>query len=152
MDVVRLMLFFLSLYEERAVNKRYDDPVYIILIGWDKAVGFGIDRDYDTVQAFQAMLQKCGELNMHFIFIVSDTRSVPQNITVACKYTCCTQCSDDASSTLLGSGRRASKADPNMKNGYIYLRRGEGTAITRCKLYRSKKERKVKADEFVLGG
>lgn len=145
-SIYELLDLFEGIYNTRVENGIKEQPVYFILIGWDKAVGFGIDKDSMFTSKFAKLLQICGEYNMHFIFINSSVSAIGTNIIAACKYRI-TGSVDEATSFALLNTKQGSKPS-DMKNGYMYIcRNGE---VTRAKLYQSIQEREVKKNEFVL--
>lgn len=146
-SIQKLISLFQAVYTVRQSKGLQQDPVYYILIGWDKAVGFGVEKDYDATTALANLLQVCGEYNMHFIFINSAMKPVPLAVTNACKFKICGKCDEDSSYTLLNS-KLGSKVDENLSNGYMYL--NDKGQTTRCKIYQSKIEREVKQDKLVL--
>ena len=144
--VTSLIKLFQSIYDSRVKNAKKDEPVYIILIGWDKAQGFGIDSDYNAVTTFTNLLQMCGEYNMHFIFICTNGKPIKENIVTACSTIIAGRCNEDTSYKFFNS-KQASKIDDSLANGYMYVNMfGE---IARCKIYQSKLEREVIKNEFV---
>ena len=146
-NVGMLINMFHAVFKLRKEKGKKDEPIYYVLIGWDKAVGFGIDRDYDLVNSFASLLQLCGEFNMHFIFICSVAKPIAASILSACKFKICGKCDEDSSVNLLGT-RLASKIDESLKNGYMYLQ-ADGV-VSRCKIYQSKIEREVKGNKFII--
>lgn len=146
-SVANLVTFFSSVFKARQETNKKDEPCYYILIGWDKAVGFGVDRDYSLTTEFATLLQLCGEFNMHFIFILSSAKGIAPNVISACQFRICGKCNEDSSYSVLES-KIASKNDESMKNGYMYLNRNG--KITRCMVYRSKLEREVKSTELII--
>lgn len=141
-----LCKMFQSAYEKRVASEN-KDPAYFILIGWDKAIGFGVDKDFMLVQQFAILLQTCGEYNMHFIFINSSIAAIGQNITGACEIKIAGRVDETTSVTILGKNT-ASKVYEGMDNGYMFVnRKGE---ISRLKIYRSTITREIVKDEIVM--
>ena len=136
-----------QIYESRSSSGVKSPPVYFILIGWDKAIGFGIDRDYDIVSATASLLQLCGEYDMHFIFICSGTGQIGANIIDPCKVRICGKVNEDTSYKILET-KQGCKVDENAKNGYIYIRRGG--VVTRAKIYLSRGNREIQSSELIL--
>lgn len=135
------------IFDKRVENGEKERPLYIILIGWDKGMGFGIDKDYNLVGDFTVMLQTCGEFNIHFIFICSGVGEIPASVIGACRYRIAGKISEDDSYKVVDS-KVASKVFDDMKNGYMYIyQNGE---CVRAKIYQSKLEREVKKTELVL--
>lgn len=146
-SINELFKFFNDVFKLRKETGNKDEPFYCILIGWDKAIGFGVDRDYQLATEFATLLQVCGEYNMHFIFILSSAKGIAPNIIAACQFRVCGKCNEDSSYSVIES-KVASKVDEAMKNGYMYLNRNG--KISRCMIYRSKLDRKVKSTELVV--
>lgn len=145
-DVGTLIQMFKSIYETR-VQSKDRTPAYYILIGWDKANGFGVDRDSSLTSAMASLLQKCGEFNMHFIFINTICGQIPMSVMDACFYKVCGKVDETTSSNLMNS-RIASKVDENFSNGYMYINRGG--EIKRAKIYKYNITREIKKTEFVM--
>lgn len=146
-DVGRLYSFFFNVFDMRRKSGKKDDPCYYFLIGWDKAIGFGIDRDYSLTGDFATLLQLCGEYNMHFIFINTNAKGIAPAIINACNIRICGKCNEDSSYAVI-ENKVASKIDDTLKNGYMYL--NKMGAITRCKIYQSILTREIKKTELVL--
>lgn len=122
-------------------------PLYIILLGWDKAPGFGVDADTVFRSEFVTLLQTCAEYHIHFIFILTGRGSINQNVFDACQVKICGRCDENASYAMLNN-KQGCKVFDTMKNGYMYVNvRGE---ITRVKLYVSPVEREIESDEFIV--
>lgn len=145
-DVGTLVQLFRSVYDNRVATKDRT-PAYYILIGWDKATGFGVERDSSITSMMATLLQLCGEYNMHFIFINTICGQIPMTVQDACYYKVCGKVEEMVSSNLMGS-RIASKVDENFKNGYMYINRGG--EIKRAKIYKYDITRKISKTEFVM--
>lgn len=124
-----------------AVRKTKDPetlkPLYIFCIGWDKAIGFGIDSKYPLTEAYTTLLQLSAILNIHFIFIVSDQGDIPKAVVMACKHRIAGKASEKTSTTLLDSD--AAYKTYSQKDGYMFLR-SDGF-LERLKIYQSEMER-----------
>lgn len=144
---ILIISVYKAIYDGRVQNNKKDVPLYIFLIGWDKALGFGIDKDTSLVGDFATLLQICGEYNMHFIFICSGVGQIGANIINACRYRICGKVDESASYKILDT-KQGCKNFESMKNGYLFINRGG--IITRAKIYQSKLEREIKATELVL--
>lgn len=145
-SIYELLELFQNIYNMRVENNIKDQPAYFILLGWNKAVGFGIDKDSSFASEFAKLLQICGEYNMHFIFINTANGAIGNNVITACKYLICGKVDEPTSYNYL-DGKQGCKSY-DMKNGYMFIRRGSD--VTRAKLYLSKQEREIKKSEFVL--
>ena len=117
-------------------------PMYFILLGWDKGVG----TDFDLRRMTTNLLQTCGEKNIHFIFINTSMTGINGAIINACTYRIAGHCSMDDSIACIGK-KHASKTF-DMKTGWIYVFRNG--SLTKDKLYISKIEREIAADEIVV--
>lgn len=144
-----LQFLFAPLYQARKQANVKKDPVYIILLGWDKAIGFGVDKDSSLVSEYVTLMQLCGEYNIHFIFICTSGGQIPPSVVNACQYRIAGKVSSDDSSKVLDSVI-ASKSFADMKDSYMYI--AHDGEIRRDKLYLSEQTREVKSNELVLGG
>lgn len=132
-----------TIYQGRKRDGYKDKPLYVILIGWDKASGFGIDRDSRLTNNFNVLLQQCSEFNIHFIFICNSKGQISPAIISACKFQICGKCSEDDSMAIL-STKQAFKSE--MKDGFMYI--NKGGSISRAKLYQYKQEREAAKTEL----
>lgn len=121
-------------------------PLYIFCIGWDKAIGFGIDSKYPLTDAYGTMLQLCANLHIHFIFIVSDQGDIPKSVVMACKHRIAGKCSDKTSTTLLDSDAAYKTYD--QEDGYMFLK-SDGL-LERLKIYRSNITRAIQAKSIKI--
>lgn len=126
--------------EDRSKQK----PLYIILSGWDKAVGFGIGNDNRLVERYKRILQTCGVTNMHFIFICESQNEIDKSFILTFKHRIAGKCDTKSSNNLLDS-ELASKQYTE-KDGYMFLNTNGSTE--RLKIYRSEIVREVKAREL----
>ena len=146
-DIYMVKAWVDELLKLRIEHNAKSNPMYIILLGWDKAQGFGVDADTVFRSEFVTLLQTCGEYHIHFIFISMGRGSVNQTVFDACQIKIAGRCDENASYALLNS-KQACKVFDSMKNGYMYVsNRGE---ITRVKIYQSVIERTIASDEFVV--
>lgn len=146
-DIYTVKAWVTELLRLRIENNAKSTPMYVILLGWDKAQGFGVDADTVYRSEFVSLLQTCGEYHIHFIFISMGRGSVNQTVFDACQVKIAGRCDENASYALLNN-KMACKVFDSMKNGYMYVsNRGE---ITRVKIYQSKIERTIASDEFVV--
>lgn len=134
---------FEQIYEERKNSNSKDKPLYIILIGWDKARGFGIEKDFKLTQSMTVLMQQCAEYHMHFIFICNAVGGIPTGIRDVCNFKICGKCSQDDSLSAIGT-KQAYQAE--MKEGFFYLKRE--SSVTRAKIYQYPQTRKVEADQL----
>lgn len=147
-DIYTLFELFQTIYNNRVKVNMKEIPAYFILVGWDKAIGFGIDKDPSLAAEFSTLLQLCGEYNMHFIFINTAQGYIGSNIVNACKYHICGKCDEKSSFDLLSSNQGC-KSFQSIKNGYIYIREGDNN-VRRAKLYLSEQTREIKVKELIL--
>lgn len=125
----------------------YSSPMYVFLLGWDKAPGFGVDSDPVFRGEMLTLLQTCGELNMHIIFICNNKGGITQPIIDACNVKIAGRCNEDSSYLILNT-KQASTVYDSMKNGYMFVNvRGE---ITRVKTYLADDNREIASDEFII--
>lgn len=139
--------FFEKILNGRKEQKMKETPLYIILIGWDKAIGFGVDRDSGVTGPFTVFLQTCGEFNIHVIFICSGTGQIPASLVEACRYRIAGKSSENDSLKLLET-KQASKSYEGLKSGYMFINRDR--VISRAKIYQFEVERKIQSTEFIL--
>lgn len=136
-----------ELLKRRIAANAKSKPMYIILLGWDKAQGFGVDADTVFRTEFNTLLQTCGEYHIHFIFILNGKGAINQTIFDSCYVKICGRCDENASYATLNN-KQGCKVFDTMKNGYMYVNvRNE---ITRVKLYISPSDRKIEEDEFIV--
>lgn len=127
-------------------RKKVDDPnklnpLFIFCINWDKALGFGIDSKYQITDRYVKLLQTCGVLHMHFIFICSSRQDIPKALVNSCKHKIAGKCDSKSSMDLLES-EAASKVYDSGDNGYMFYNRSG--LIERLKIYQSNLTRKLK--------
>lgn len=127
-------------------EEKRETPVWIFLVGWDKADGFGVNVDFTLKGKMNTLMQTAGSLNMHFIFICSSVKSLNPGIIAACDYKIAGKVSKDDSFAIFGN-KIASKlySEPG---GYIFSFHNE--EMTRDKLYISEIDREVEKTEIVL--
>lgn len=121
-------------------------PLYIFCMGWDKALGFGIDSKYPLTDAYTTLLQTCATLHIHFIFIVSDQGEIPKALIMSCKHHIAGKCSDKTSTTLLDSDAAYKSYDQD--DGYMFLQ--TSGRLERLKIYRSRITRTIKEKELKI--
>lgn len=136
-----------ELKNHRIKNEIKDKPVWIILLGWDKGSGIGVEPDGLVRSELGVLLQTCGETNMHIIFINNGMGSITAAIVEACRHRIVGKCSQDESSIVIGT-RQGSVMYDGMKTGWLF--RWQGGEITRDKLYISPITREIAKSEVVL--
>lgn len=141
-----LLEMFKTIYEMKVQNND-KTPAYYILIGWDKCIGFGIDRDMGLTSEFATLLQTCGEYGMHFIFVCTGAGGIGVSIVNACDYRISGRVDEDTSYKVLDS-KVASKVYESMARGYMFI--GRNGVVKRAKIYQTKIEREIKETEFRL--
>ncbi len=146
-DIYMIKEWVEGLFKRRKEANLKTKPMYIILLGWDKAQGFGVDSDVTFRQELNVLLQTCGEYHIHFIFICTGKGAIQQAIADACSVKICGKCTEDDSYMTLGT-KQGSNVFDSMKNGYMYV--NIGGAVTRVKLYRSKITREITPEEFIV--
>lgn len=147
-DVFSLYSMFEAIYNKRVETNNKGKQAYFVLVGWDKARGFGMERDFTLASSMAVLLKQCGEYNMHFVFICSGIGSINSSIVESCKFKICGKTDEKTSSSVLDS-RVAMKQYENVSKGYLFLKSGNST-ITRAKLYLSPKDRVIKESTLVL--
>ena len=136
-----------GLLKSKQAKGQKDKPVWIILLGWDKGNGFGVDSDMSMVSDFGVLLQTCGEFNIHIIFICSGLGQIRRAIYEACTYKIAGKCTEDESMTIITT-KQASRLYPSMKTGWMF--KYVDGSITRDKLWISPVEREIQANEIVI--
>lgn len=131
----------------RKENNKKEDAIWIILLGWDKGQGFAVEPDMSTPGEMNALLQTCGEVNMHVIFICTSMMGIRIGTVSACRYCIAGKCSLDDSTSLIGT-KQASLNYEGMPTGWIFSK--HDGVITRDKLYISKIDREIAAGEVRL--
>ncbi len=135
-----------GLYDYRKANEIKDKPVWIILMGWDKGKGYGVDTDPSLRNNLNILLQTMGELNMHIIFLMSGMSGIARSTVEACKYRMCGKADGDASSTLLGTNQAAKSYE--MEKGWLFM--WNDNKVSRDKLYISNITREIQSDTIVI--
>lgn len=134
-----------DIYENRK-GKEDLSPLYVFLSGWEKAIGFGVDRDPRLTADVGQLLQLCGETDMHFVFLCTAIGEIPKVVYGACDTIICGKVQEKDSYTLMDS-KSASKSY-DLKNGYMYINfKGE---VSRAKIYQSGDKREVKKATIVI--
>lgn len=141
-----LISFFEGVAAIRKETGNVEKPMYIILLGWDKAVGFGIDPDLSLSPKYSTLLKTCGVLNMHFIFIGQTVGQVPRSIVEACSYKLAGKCDEDSSNKLLGNAQASKNYD--VKDGYVFI--NNKMVISRAKIYQTELTREIQSNEVLL--
>ena len=137
-----------TLVQKRAENKaNIDKPVWVVLLGWDKGMGFGIDVDYGVRDKLVTAMQTAGELNIHFIFICTDAKNISEKVVAACAYRIAGKCSEDSSRRVIDSAV-ASKLYEGLPTGWLYSL--DGGRLTKDKLYISEAKGEIEATEIVI--
>ena len=138
-----------EVYEKRKAKNSKDTPLWIILMGWNKGIGIGIDPDANLKRDLVNLMQVCGEFNMHFIFLSTNTPMGMSNIVDACKYRIAGKVTEDDSRLIIGNKRAGIVYEGKMaEGGYIFV--NTAGVVTRDKLYRSEIKHQVKSDKLVL--
>lgn len=146
-SIFELYALFDSIYQRRVETGTKDDPAYFILLGWDKAIGFGIDKDTILASNFANLLKQCGEYNMHFIMLCNGVESISANVTGAFKFRICGKCDEKSSYAMIDTKQGSQPSD--LENGYLYLKSGNKLP-SRAKLYLSPQDREIKDSTFVM--
>ena len=136
-----------KLLEHRKANGSKDKPVWLVLLGWDKGIGIGLDADYGLRARLNMLLQTAGEFNIHIIFINSGVGAINSTIIEACSVRICGKVSGDDSLAVIGTKQGGNNYD-SMPNGYIFINRGG--VVSRDKLYKFPIEREIAAKEIVI--
>lgn len=121
-------------------------PVWIILLGWDKGTGFGVDGDMMLKRNLGNFLQTCGTSNIHVFMINTNMVGMTETLKIGFKYLIAGKVSQSDSSDLLQN--KCAGIPYEMKTGWIFVKR-DGM-IQRDKLYISKVEREIAANEIII--
>lgn len=146
-DVKTFFAIVESIYESRKKSVEKLQPMYILLVGWDKAIGFGVDKDINFTNSIASMLQLCGAVDMHFVFVSSSSSGVPPSINRACDFLLAGRV-DEATSFTVTESKMASKVLEDMESGYMFVNK-KGN-ISKVKIYRSEISREITKNEIVL--
>jgi len=146
-DVFAFTNMLVNIFDARQKSDKKQDPLYVILLGWETAMGFGIERDMNLTEAWTTMLKQCGRYGMHFIFIMNTIGGVSAKIREACKFGICGVCDEKSSYAVLDTKQGSQPS--TLKSGFLYLKRGTNLP-TRAKLYISPKTRQIKKSTFVM--
>ena len=131
--IAALVDMFAKAFESRRSSSDTKKPAYFILIGWDEALGFGVERDARLCSEFTTILEQCGEEDMHFIFINRSKAKIGNDIRKACGYGIAGKCDEDSSYFILDAKTAAKSYKLN--NGYMFINSLDG--ITRAKIYQA---------------
>lgn len=135
-----------GLYEKRKNSGDSEKPVYIILMGWDKGQGIGVDPDPIMRSEFNNLLQLCGEFNIHVIFINTGVGSFSTATIDTAQYKICGKCDENSSLFMLGTKQGCKNY--TLKTGWLFLNRMGN--LTRCKLYACDMKHEIESDEIVI--
>lgn len=116
-------VMFKFLTDVKTAREKVEDPstlapLYIILLGWDKALQFGVDTNYKVTEPYTVMLQTCGVVHMHFIFLTSGLGEIPKGIVSSCRYRIAGKVDEKTSNTLVDSD--AAYKNYDQKSGYMF--------------------------------
>lgn len=123
--------WIMTLKQKREEANDRSKPTWIILMGWDKGKGIGVEPDPSIRAKLNNLLQMAGEWNIHIIMINSGVGSIAMSTVEACKHRIAGKCSNDESQMVLGN-RQASKSY-EMSTGWLFSY--VGGKITRDKLF-----------------
>lgn len=139
--------FLQDLLNHRKETGKTDTPIWVFLLGWDKAKGIGVDPDASIRQQFIIFLQTCGAFNIHVILMASSVGTFTASLRDAFGYKMAGKCDMDSSTALINS-RMASKPRDSFKTGWVFSN-NHGT-VTRDKLYISEIKHHIQTKEIVL--
>lgn len=145
-SIVELTKFLKQLYKMRKDANSKTRPMHIIILGIEKALGVGIEKDTDVYSPLCSLLEVCAEYNMHFIFIGLDARNIPARLIEACSYKIAGKTDQDSSYALMGS--KIASLPIKLKNGYMCISKEEN--ISKCKIYKSEIKRSIAKRELIL--
>ena len=147
-DVFELVDMFDKMLKSRVAHGTEGlTPAYYVLIGWDAAEGFGVERNHDIIDRITNRIKRGGEYGMHFIFICSSMADISKSVSDACNYKIAGVCDEKASYALLDTSQGSQPSDK--KNGFLYLKMGNALPV-RAKLYISPKTREIEKKTFVM--
>ena len=127
-----------TLVQKRSEDKKnIDKPVWIILMGWDKGSGFGIDMDYNLRDKLCSALQTAGEYNIHFIFICTGAKDMSDKAISACAYRIAGKCDEDSSRKVI-----------DLPTGWMFSL--DAGRLTKDKLYISEPKGEIEVTEIVI--
>ncbi len=147
-SVAELLGMFEAMYKSRVESGTENiAPAYFILLGWDAAEGFGVNRDPAITSRMTELVKKGGEYGMHFIFICSSVATIAASFIEACAFKIAGACDEKSSYAVLDTKQGSQPSDK--PDGFLYLRTGNAIP-TRAKLYISPKTREISKKKFVL--
>lgn len=123
-------------------------PLYFILVGWNKADGFGVSPDTVAVADFATILNTCASLNIHVIFICSGLDKIRESIYGSCAHRITGHTDRDTSLSIIGS-THGGKTYDDMSDGYYFFIDDRGL-VSRQKLFISKPRATLKAKSIVV--
>ena len=129
-------------------KKEQENPktTWIVLLGWDKGTGYGVDPDMNIRSQLNSFLQQCGTSNIHVLMVTLGMTGVPASTVAACKYRIAGKCTVDDSSALIET--RQAGLNYEMKTGWMFVK--NNGIITRDKLYISEVTKQVASSELVM--
>lgn len=142
----KLIAWFDKLFQTRKEKNKKDSPVWIFLLGWEKAEGIGVNGDYNVRGQFTNLLQVCGEYNIHFIMMNTTMMGINIALMNPFNYKLAAKCSTDDSMAIIGTKQAGKNYD--IPNGWIFSQHDGAT--TRDKLYLSELTREIQSNEIVL--
>jgi hypothetical protein len=142
-----LLKTFKDINERRkTIDTNILKPLYIVLIGWNKLMKFGVANDFKLTDPYVTLMQVCGSMHIHFIFISKSNADIPKQISNISNYRIAGKC-DSKSSTILFDSDVAYK-NYEQDNGYMFLY--NSGSIERLKIYRSKINKELKEKEIII--
>ena len=137
-------------YIEKLYNVKKErnntNPVWVLLLGWDKGKGIGVDVDVSVRNRFANLLQQIGSQNIHVFMLNTTMGGMATGIMAAMKYMVAGKCSTDDSIACIGTKQAGLAYE--MQTGWFF-RKYDGS-IQRDKMYVSPVEREIASSEIVV--
>ena len=127
-----------ALYAQK-VSKKSKTPVWIVCLGWDRVVDFGISPDYDLNKELTVLLNNCAQFGMHFCFINTVTSGKVRADVISACTTKVSSLIDSDSSMALFEKTIATVPSGDLRNHYMVIK--DGMEITRARMYTSEEDR-----------
>ena len=127
-----------ALYSHKVAEKS-KTPVWIVCLGWDRVVDFGISPDYDLNKELTVLLNNCAQYGMHFCFINTVTSGKVRADVISACTTKVSSLIDADSSMALFEKTIATVPSGDLRNNYMVIK--DGMEITRARMYTSEEDR-----------
>lgn len=141
-EMVAWLENLLKIKKERD-NKK---PVWVVLLGWDKGRGIGIEPDITVRNKFGNFMQQCGTQNIHIFLLNTSMAGMAQTIMAAINYKVAGKCTQDDSVACIGTRQAGLAYD--MQTGWFF--RWADSKVQRDKMYVSEVTREIAPPEMII--